>query len=98
MRPAIVIEDDGLFDQTYPNVIIVPLTEDAGLAIPGMSVKIPPTGANGRSKTSFALPASVTATSKTRLRQTGSCITPEQLLQIRHQLAEAIGLHSLTMK
>ena len=34
LRPAIVVEDDRLFDPSYPNVILVPLTEDLRLAIP----------------------------------------------------------------
>ena len=32
-RPAVVIEDAELFDPAYPNVILVPLTEDATLVI-----------------------------------------------------------------
>jgi PemK-like, MazF-like toxin of type II toxin-antitoxin system len=27
LRPAVVVEDDTLFDPAYPNVILVPLTE-----------------------------------------------------------------------
>jgi mRNA interferase MazF len=34
-RPAVVVEDDGLCAPSYPNAILVPLTEDAALAIPG---------------------------------------------------------------
>ena len=33
-RPSVVVEDDGLFAPAYPNAILVPLTEDAALAIP----------------------------------------------------------------
>jgi mRNA interferase MazF len=33
-RPAVVVEDDGLFAPNYPNVILVPLTEDIALAMP----------------------------------------------------------------
>jgi mRNA interferase MazF len=43
LRPAIVVEDDELFDPEYPNVIVVPLTSDRHLAIPGLSVTIEPT-------------------------------------------------------
>ena len=28
-RPAVVVEDEGLFAPTYPNAILVPLTDDA---------------------------------------------------------------------
>ena len=49
-RPAVVVEDDALFVPSYPNVILVPLTEDAALAIPDLSVAIDPTTENGCSK------------------------------------------------
>ncbi len=49
-RPAVVVEDDGLFAPSYPNAILVPLTEDPALAIPDLSVAIPPTAENGCSK------------------------------------------------
>jgi hypothetical protein len=35
-RPAVVVEEDGLFAPAYPNAILVPLTEDAALAIPDL--------------------------------------------------------------
>ena len=31
-RPAVVVEDRGLFHEDYPNVILVPLAEDPHLA------------------------------------------------------------------
>jgi mRNA interferase MazF len=31
-RPAVVMEDSALFDPSYPNVILVPLTEDSRLS------------------------------------------------------------------
>ena len=34
LRPAIVVEDDALFDPDYPNVLVVPMTSDSRLAIP----------------------------------------------------------------
>jgi mRNA-degrading endonuclease toxin of MazEF toxin-antitoxin module len=43
LRPAIVVEDDALFDAAYPNAILVPLTEDPRLAIAELSVVIEPT-------------------------------------------------------
>ncbi|MDT8352571.1 type II toxin-antitoxin system PemK/MazF family toxin, partial [Roseomonas mucosa] len=42
-RPAVVVEDDGLFAPSYPNAILVPLTEDDGLVIPDLVVAIAPT-------------------------------------------------------
>jgi len=40
LRPAVVVEDETLFDPAYPNVILVPLTEDQRLAITDLSVAI----------------------------------------------------------
>jgi mRNA interferase MazF len=47
LRPAVVVEDDELFSPGYPNAILVPLTEDAPLAIPDLSVALEPTAGNG---------------------------------------------------
>lgn len=93
-RPAVVVEDDALFVPSYPNVILVPLTEDAALAIPDLSVAIDPTTENGCSKPCWAVSHLVTTTSKSRLRATPSRITSEQLVSIRRQIAVAIGIES----
>lgn len=91
-RTAVVIEDSFLFDDLYPNVILVPLTEDARLVVQALSVRIEPTQENGCSRTCFAVSPLVTATSKARVRATGARVTPDQLRQVRRQVAEAIGL------
>jgi mRNA-degrading endonuclease toxin of MazEF toxin-antitoxin module len=91
-RPAVVIEDAGLFDPSYPNVILVPLTEDARLVIADLSVRIDPTPENGCTKTCFAMSPLVTGTSKRRVTETPSRITQQQLSDIRQRVGEAIGL------
>lgn len=91
-RPAVVIEDDTLFGPNYPAVILVPLTEDAGLAVPSLSVRIDPTPENGCTKTCFAVSHFITATSVSRVRATPSRLTDAQLGRIRSQIATAIGL------
>lgn len=91
-RPAVVVEDDGLFAPVYPNVILVPLIEDAALAIADLSVAITPTVENGCSKSCWAVSHLVATTSKARLRVTPSRITPGQLTAIRRQIALAVGI------
>ena len=91
-RPAVVVEDDGLFSAAYPNAILVPLTDDAALAIPDLAVAIAPTVENGCSKPCWAVSHLVATTSKQRLRATPSRITGEQLGAIRRQIALAIGI------
>jgi mRNA interferase MazF len=77
-RPAVVIEDAELFDPSYPNVILVPLTEEASMVIADLSVRIDPTPENGCTKTCFAMSPLVTGTSKLRVRGTASHVTGEQ--------------------
>jgi mRNA interferase MazF len=92
MRPAIVVEDTDLFDPSYANVILVPLSEDRQLAPVDLSVLIEPTPENGCTKPCYALSCYVATTSKQRIRPTASYILPEQLVVIRRQIAVAIGL------
>jgi mRNA interferase MazF len=92
LRPAVVVEDDGLFAPGYPNTILVPLTEDVALAIPDLSVAIAPTVENGCAKPCWAVSHLVATTSKARLRATQSHITLEQLATVRRQIALAIGI------
>lgn len=91
-RPAVVVEDDGLFASAYPNTILVPLTDDAALVIPDLAVPIAPTAENGCSKPCWAVSHLVATTSKLRLQPTASRITPDQLAAIRKQIALAIGI------
>ena len=92
-RPAVVVEDRSLFHEDYPNVILVPLAEDPHLAIADLSVRIEPTPENGCSKTCYALAHHVTATSKRRVtRDTGSCVTPDELERIRQLVALSVGV------
>jgi mRNA interferase MazF len=92
LRPAIVVEDETLFDPAYPNVILVPLTEDRRLAIADLSVIIEPTPQNGCSKRCYALSHCVATTSGARVQGTGSRITQHELQAIRRQIALAIGI------
>lgn len=89
-RPAVVVEDD-LFPPDWPNVILVPLTDDPHLVIADLSVCLEPTPENGCSKTCWAMSALVTTTSKQRLTVTGSKIRPDQLQRIRQQIAFLLG-------
>jgi mRNA interferase MazF len=92
LRPAVVVEDEALFDRAYPDVILVPLTEDERLAIPNLSIAIDPTPQNGCKKRCYALSHCVATTSARRIRPTSSRIAVDQLLAIRRRIALAIGL------
>ena len=92
LRPAVVVEDDELFDPGYPNILVVPLTTDQLLAIPGLAVTIDPAPDNGCKQRCFALAPSVTSVSVGRVRPTASCIRADQLEELRRRIAEAIGV------
>jgi len=94
LRPAVVVEDSELFGPSYPNVIVVPISEDRESAPVGLSLVIEPTPENGCTKRSYALSAYVATTSKRRVRETQSRVSPEQLQAIRRQIALAIGLEA----
>ena len=91
-RPAIVVEDSDLFDNIYPNLILVPLAENPHIAIADLSVLITPTAENGCTKSCYALAHHVTTASKQRVTPTPSCITHVQLAEIRQLIGIAIGL------
>lgn len=92
LRPAIVVEDSELFDPAYPKVVLEPITEDARLGIADLSVAILPSAENGCTMPCIALATHVTATSKARVKPTGSAITPKQLAAIRARIGIALGL------
>ncbi len=92
LRPAVVIHDNTLFADDYPNVILVPLTEDGSMVAPDLAVRIDPTPENGCTKVCFAVSPLVAGTSELRVSPTPSRITADQLARIRRQVAEAIGL------
>jgi len=91
-RPAVVVEDSELFAPGYPNVVLVPLTDDAALVIPDLAVNIQPTRENGCAKPCLAAAHLVTATSKQRITGTASHITGDQLARIRTLIGISIGL------
>ena len=92
LRPAVVVQDSDLFDPNYPNVILVPLSENRLMVAADLSVAIEPTAENGCTKLCYALSPSITATSVRRIRATDSRVLPVQLAEIRRQIGFAIGL------
>ena len=54
LRPAIVVEDSDLFDLSFPNVILVPLSEDRVIAPSDLLLPIDPTPENGCTKRCYA--------------------------------------------
>ena len=92
LLPAIVVEDALLFDPAYPNVILVPLSDDADVAVADLALAIDPTPENGCTKRCYALSHCVTTNSKDRVQPTPSRVLPEQLHAIRRQIAVAIGV------
>jgi|HubBroStandDraft_1064217.scaffolds.fasta_scaffold180346_2 mRNA interferase MazF len=92
LRPGIVVEDETLFTEDFSNILVVPLTTDAGITMPSLSVTIDPAPENGCSQRCFALAFHVTSVSTQRVRATPSHIGREQLAAIRGRIAIAVGL------
>lgn len=91
LRPAVVVEDHELFPEDYPNTLVVPLTQDEGLAHRTFAEPIEPTVDNGADTTCWALAHHVTSVSLRRVNPTASRITSEQLSSIRKRITVAVG-------
>lgn len=91
LRPAVVVEDHGLFPEEYPNMLVVPLTRDEGLAHRSFAIRIEPTSDNGADATCWALAHHVTSVSLRRVDCTTSRISAEQLASIRERIGLAVG-------
>lgn len=91
-RPAIVVEDSNIFDETYSNTIVVPLTRDTGLFAPGLAVTLAPTPTNRLVERCHALCHHLASVSKLRITPTEGRIAPQELADIRRAIALAIGL------
>lgn len=90
-RPAVVVEDTGLLPDAYPNLLVVPLTEDQGLAYPSFTERIEPDPDNGAIQTCWALAHHVTSVSMQRVTRTKSRVTLDQLGRIRGRIKLAVG-------
>ena len=92
IRPAVVVSNAELFPESYPNIIVVPLTTDENIAHPHFSQRIDPTSSNGATRVSWALAHHITSVAKQRIMTTSSKIDERQLQTIREQGALAIGV------
>lgn len=93
LRPCIVVEDCALFDEAYPNVIVVPMKTEIGTFISALSVKIAPNESNGCKVACYAVAHAVVTASKSRIvNRTDRFVTRAQLLAIRGFIAESSGL------
>ena len=92
LRPAVVVQDTGLFDPSFPTVLVVPMTGDQGLSIPDLTVVLQPSASNGCKKLSYLLPQQLTCVAKTRINAaTDSRISLAELQQLRQLVVLAIG-------
>ncbi len=93
LRPCVVIEDSDIFDPAYPNVIVVPMSQNPDFGIAGLLTEIAPSKSNGCPERCFLIASAVTSVSKRRIQQaTSSHITPAQLELVRRQVLECIGM------
>src|SRR5699024_12204851 len=91
-RPAVVVDDHGLFPNDYPNVLVVPLTPDEGLAHAAFAERIDPDGDNGVESVCWAVAHHVTSASQRRVHATQSRVSQPQLVSMRQRIALALGM------
>ncbi|TAM74054.1 type II toxin-antitoxin system PemK/MazF family toxin [bacterium] len=91
-RPAVVVEDDELFDDSWPAVLLAPLTDEGPHVIRALSVPLDPSTENGCTKRCYVAAHLVTATAVSRVRATPSRVTEAELRSIREKIAQTIGL------
>lgn len=92
LRPVVVVEDHELFPDEYPNMLVVPLTRDEGLAHRSFAERIEPTVENGADTTCWALAHHVTSVSLRRVNPTDSRVTAVQLASIRKRITVSIAV------
>ncbi|MGD0472334.1 MAG: type II toxin-antitoxin system PemK/MazF family toxin [Candidatus Velthaea sp.] len=92
LRPAIVVEDSGLFAEEYPNVVVVPCTTTLTFEVRDLCVQIAPDERNGFDRTNWAIAHNVTTASKARIvKQTDYHISSGHLDEIRARIVEMLG-------
>lgn len=89
-RPAIVVGSERVFGADLTFEMVVPLTSEAALAIPGASTAIDPSPENGCTKRSYALAWNVQTVAHARVTQTPSFIDDTELAAIRAQIRVCI--------
>jgi len=89
-RPAIVVSSSRIFGTGLPFEIVVPLTGETALAITGASTPIEPTLENRCTKRSYALAWNVQAVPHSRLTETSSQITDDELADIRAHICDCV--------
>jgi mRNA interferase MazF len=92
LRPGVVVEDSDVFPNSYPMMLVVPLTRDQRLAAPDLAVQLEPTPENGLSTVSWALPHHVSSVALRKARATHSRVATEQLAEIRQRIALSVGI------
>lgn len=91
-RFSVIVEESSLFANGYPNVILVPITDDENISIPDLSVIINPTPENGFQKRNIIVSHLVSTTSKFCIEPTSYRVTPEELSEVRDQISLLLGI------
>jgi mRNA-degrading endonuclease toxin of MazEF toxin-antitoxin module len=91
LRPAVAVGRDDLFGAAFPFELVVPLTGEAALAIPGASLRIEPDALNGCTRPCYALAWAVQCVPRARVRATPSRITGAQLAALRRLVGGCVA-------
>lgn len=90
MRPSIVVGREDLFGSEFGYLFVVPMTSLASLSVEGVTLEIQPTRENGCRAVTYALAWNAQTVPLARVAPTSSCVTAEQLDELRNQVARLV--------
>lgn len=91
VRPAVVVGIPSLYVDALATLLVVPMTADKEMLVPGVTLEILPKPENGCTKTSYALSWNVQAVSIERVTKTTARVTEGDLEELRAQVARLVG-------
>jgi len=91
VRPAVVIGMSGIYVDALATLLVVPMTTDEEMLVPGVTLALPPTPDNGCTKTSYALSWNVQSVAIEGVTPTDARVTDNELEALRAQVARLVG-------
>ncbi len=89
-RPGVVVGSARIYRSGFPFALVVPLTGEAALAIPGASATIAPSRLNGCTKMTYALAWNVQCVPLARVMKTTSRLDATDLVELQAALRECV--------
>jgi mRNA interferase MazF len=91
VRPAVVIGMSGVYVDALATLLVVPMTADEEMLVPGVTLVLLPTPDNGCTRTSYALSWNIQSVAIERITPTNARVTDKELEELRAQVARLVG-------